>query len=168
MLASMVSSTGYLIPLVFPVQNSEDILNGQCNTIVGVETDDSFKRNTNGTEYFNKHWNCKNCEAKDMLAGFCNAKGAPIQGSCRTNCDCPPCMPFCSVWEWCQRTARYGRNSKTPMECKELWKTPDETCGNQSKRRPLYNFDDQDEVISYQSCNMRIWVRYEISNETAD
>ena len=54
------------------------------------------------------------------------------------------------------------------MECKELWKTPDETCGNPQKRRPLSNFDVQDEVVSYQSCNMRIWVRYEISNDTAD
>ena len=54
------------------------------------------------------------------------------------------------------------------MECKYLWKTPDKTCGKQQKRRPLHDFDDQDEVVSYQSCNMRIWVRYEISNDTAD
>ena len=42
-----------------------------------------------------------------------------------------------------------------------MLKTPDEICEN-------IDFDDQDEVILYQSCNMRNWVRYEMSNETAD
>ena len=58
MLASMVSSTGYLIPAVFTVPNSEDIMNGQCNTIVGVETAASFKREIYATEKFNTYWNC--------------------------------------------------------------------------------------------------------------
>ena len=44
--ASMVASTGFLIPLVLPVQNSEDIMNGQCNNIVGVESDAIFGWNT--------------------------------------------------------------------------------------------------------------------------
>ena len=162
MLASMISSTGYLIPLVYSVPHGEDIMNGQCDTIVGVETDTSFKLKTNGTEYYNTKWNCQSCGDKDMLYGFCDQQEVPIEGSCRTDCDCPPCSPFCSVWEWCQRTARYGRKPKSKTECQEIWNTPSKC------RKPPINTGDLENGFSYGSCNMRIWVRYEISNKTAD
>eukprot|EP00092_Neocalanus_flemingeri_P001426 GFUD01001522.1.p1 GENE.GFUD01001522.1~~GFUD01001522.1.p1 ORF type:complete len:729 (+),score=77.61 GFUD01001522.1:102-2288(+) len=161
MFASMISSTGYLIPLVYTVPLGQDIMNGQCETIVGVETDVSFKLKTNETEYYNSKWNCEDCGRKDMLSGFCNKEGDPIEGSCRTDCDCPPCHPFCSVWEWCQRTARYGRKPRTKTQCQEIWKTPDKC------RKPPTSFNELDDNFSYERCNMRIWVRYEISNKTA-
>lgn len=168
MLASMVSSTGYLIPMVFSVPNNGDIMSGQCNTIVGVETDESFKSEINATENFNTYWNCKSCGAKEMLSRLCDNAGVPIEGKCRTDCDCPACAPFCSVWGWCQRTARYGRSLKTPMECREFWKTPDETCGELQKGSLSVPLEDVDNNVSYQSCNMHIWVRFEMSNKTTD
>ena len=86
-------------------------------------------------------------------------------GSCGADCDCPPCMPFCSVWEWCQRTARYGRNSKTPMECQDLWNNPNGNCGKLKIRSRSVPLGDD---VPYQSCNMYFWERYEISNKTVD
>ena len=58
--------------------------------------------------------------------------------------------------------ARYGRRPKSKEECQVLWNPP-----ARCQEPPNQTVGLEDEV-SDGICNQRIWVRYEISNRTAD
>ena len=119
MMASMVTSTGYLIPLIF--SPSIDLFSGHCNTIVGVQTLTVLKE-LQSDDIINPLWNCKFCEANEYGHVRCNDTGYGDRGTCNTDCDCPSCAPFCSAFNqeipgYCQNNARYGRRSKIKANC---------------------------------------------------
>ena len=67
MLIMMISSSGYLIPTVYPVPSPASILTGSCKTIVGVETVDFLALRKNKTQLHTTQWNCKHCHKEDMF-----------------------------------------------------------------------------------------------------
>ena len=158
MLASMFSSTGVLIPAVFSVPPQAEVLNGQCSSVVGLETDSFRRLGGRDLEVYNPRWNCKNCGPDDRFSARCGPDGNVWYGSCFSDCDCPPCAPFCSTFGWCQVSARYGRGIKTKMECNSLRRnSTSDKCWNPPPE--LSQYED------YEKCsNMQNWVRYDINH----
>jgi len=83
-------------------------------------------------EWYNQAWTGKTCNTEDYL-DF----GKGITSNCITDCDCPPCEPFCATTGLCQNNKNFGRR----LVLKE-------TCLDQACPQPLGK-------VAHGQCNKR-------------
>ena len=84
-------------------------------------------------EFYEPVWSGERCSEQDKVdvgrgSGWLSlllysehpvSANVSILGSCNTDCDCPPCSPFCSTSGYCQNNQNYGRRKIALDEC---WK----------------------------------------------